>query len=226
MNFKHIFRRRMNLLLLLFAVWLALAMARAFYFSVPGRAEALQRGEESAKISGVLLAPRGRILDAKGAVLAWSERYFDLELLPGGVLTAEERNELQKLLGPDRLSDGEILCPNLTAAEFTALSSLIREKNKKMRISSRIVRMCVSRADLRRILGECAWINGELVGISGIELRYDARLRGSRGQFEVLLDRYRNWIDRSWRLVKNPRPGEDIWLQCDADHLLGQEELL
>ena len=89
----------------------------------------------------------------------------------------------------------------------------------RLKILSRLERITVNSPAVRHLLGKVEERDGVLCGISGLELEHDARLRGEPGRFEVLLDRYRHWMERSWKLLAEPLPGEDVQLNESVTEL-------
>ena len=77
-------------------------------------------------------------------------------------------------------------------------------------------RIAVNSPALRRHLGKCEIRSGAMIGVSGLELKYDAALAGRPGRFSVLLDRWRRWIPASWQLLEPPRAGSDVTVDLDA----------
>ncbi len=212
--------RRLIILFGFFGVWLAVALSRSVHFAVEGVIKkALEIEAQFAVQEGALAPPRGRIVDCNNVPLAWTERYFDLYWIAGDGEEAdpEEWNLLREILPEVQLPEihgaeaRQLLRRRLAVSEVLKLETLVKNSGH-LKIVSRLERIAVNSTALRRILGEVEECGGVLCGISGIEEKYDTRLRGKPGRFRVLLDRYHNWIERSWELVEEPIPGEDVKL--------------
>lgn len=210
----------------LLLVWAAAALLRAVWLAGPRSAEYIAQGEKMARFHGTLPAMRGRILDRAGRTLVWSERYFDLYLtLPDGMKPEDEtfdavRETVKDLKIPEAGTGTPVLLKrDLAPAELLALEPVVKN-NRAFRIESRVERIAVSNPAARSRLGTVKREDGELVGASGLEAEFDARLRGRPGRFEVMLDRRRNWIAGSWKLLEEPAPGEDIRLDVTLETLM------
>ena len=219
-------RIRAAVFFLLLLVWAAAALVRAMWLAGPRSAEYIAQGEKMARFHGMLPAMRGRILDRAGRTLAWSERYFDLYLtLPEGSEPEEEIFEaVRRAIGEQAFPKTGTGMPmllkrDLSPAELLALEPAVKN-SRAFRIRSRVERIAVSNPAARSRLGTVRNENGELVGASGLEAEFDARLRGRAGRFEVMLDRRRNWISGSWKLLAEPVPGEDVRLDVTLETLM------
>ncbi len=216
---------RTGVLFFFLFLWMLLALGRAYYLAGPGRAKAVAEGERLARAEGRIPAARGRILDRNGVLLAWSERYFDLqsrEELPEKAVT-----ELLRIVPDIRYGKSHtgVLKRGLSPDQLVALEGVIRSY-PGLRIVSRWERIAISTPAIRRHLGKVEKHGGELVGISGLEQQYDARLQGRAGAYRVLLDRYRNWIPDSWELTQRPQAGDDVQLPYTVLELEEREEEL
>lgn len=224
--------RRFAVLLAFLGCWLAVVSARAFFLAGPGRAEAVRRGEEAARYEGVIPPPRGRIVDCGNVPLAWTERYFDLVWIgaEGEVPDDAEWQSLSEILPglrrfPAAGQAGEeprLICRKLAVSELLKLEPLVK-RDPRLKIVSRLERITVGSPAVRRKLGAVEEIDGLLRGVSGLELEYDALLRGRPGRFRVMLDRCRNWIERSWELLEEPLPGQDVKLSESVAMLEAEE---
>ncbi len=171
--------------------------------------------------TGKLAAIRGRIYDQKDQLLVWSERCYDLVLQPGAV-DDEIRKKIQldlhkKMNLPLEKYSFEnnyplVLKYNLTAAELCAADELSR-KYRHLSVELRWERRI---ADSSFDCGEVRQINGMEVGISGLEKKFDKLLRGTPGEFTVMLDRHGNWMNSTFQITVPPRRGEDIFLEEDS----------
>lgn len=217
--------RRSAILFAVLALWALAALVRGFWLAGPASGHYIREGEKQARSYGRIPAPRGRILDSRGVPLAWSERYFDLFWqgrageVPGEEILIQLRAIVPDAAAPSAESNGrELLRRGLSPDQIRQLESLVKSGNG-FRIVPRWERITVSSRWIRRRVGAVELRGGELVGVSGLELEFDALLRGRAGEFRVLLDRYRNWIPESWELLRPPEPGRDIKLNFEAEML-------
>ena len=152
-------------------------------------------------------ASRGRILDAAGVALAWSEHFYDLKST-ARALSDEETAALKKLF-PEMKTDGEYLRRNLTPGEVMGLEELIRS-GVRVRIVARNERIVIDSPEVRRLVGEVRLESGKFRGISGWEKEFDDELSGSPGRMNVMLDRNRNWIHSTVRVIRPMVEGRDV----------------
>lgn len=212
--------RRIFALSVLFAIWALIALGRAWYIAGPGRARFIAAGEKMARRRVVIPAVRGRILDANGVCLVWSERFYDLQSLTpeGDCLSDEELEELKKAL-PEIDDEGRILRRNLSPEELLRLETPLKS-GIRARIVSRDERIAVAYPEIRQAAGELRFRDGCWRGASGWEAEFDAELSGSPGSLTVMLDRSRNWIPSSVRVQRQPVPGRDVRLKWSLDELI------
>ncbi|MBP5530534.1 MAG: hypothetical protein J6Y54_00700 [Lentisphaeria bacterium] len=204
--FASIFRSRIGLLALFFAAWMLLAVGRAWYIAVPGRAIYVAAGEKMARRTVKIPAPRGRILDAGGRALVWSEHFYDLvSAVPGsGRLDVDELVALNKVI-PDMASEDKTLRRNLTPGEVMGLEELIRS-GVRVRIVGRNERIAIDSPVVKRLA-------------PGWEKTYDRELAGASGRMSVMLDRKGNWIRHSVKLISPTIRGSDVRLEQTLSEL-------
>ena len=195
----NLLRSRLGVLALFFAVWMLLAVGRAWYVAVPGRNRYVAAGEKMARRTVTIPAPRGRILDAVGRELVWSERFFDLEsAVPGGgELTCGEFAALDKVI-PDVTREGKVLRRNLSSGEVMGLEELIRS-GVRVRIVGRNERIAIDSPTVKLLA-------------PGWERTYDRELAGASGRMSVMLDRKGNWIRQSVKVLSPMVRGKDVRL--------------
>ena len=207
-----IVRGRVVILAVLFALWLLPALGRAWYVAVPGRGKYIAFGENMARRTVTIPAVRGRILDADGVALAWSEHFYDLEsTAPGGRLGDDELAALKKVI-PNMSSKGKKLRRNLTPGEVMSLEELIRS-GVRVKISVRNERIVIDSPEIRRRVGAVRMENGVMRGVSGWEKEFDRELAGSSGRMSVMLDSEHNWIRSSVKVLKPMVKGGDVRLK-------------
>ena len=207
-----IVRRRVTVLAVLFALWLLPALGRAWYIAMPGRDKYIAVGENMARRTVIIPAVRGRILDADGVALAWSEHFYDLETTAtGSAPDAEELAALRKVI-PDLKPDGRVLRRNLTPGEVMGLEELIRS-GARVKIVARNERIVIDSPEIRRRVGVVRRETGVTRGMSGWEKEFDRELAGSPGRISVMLDRDRNWIRSSVKVLSPMTKGRDVRLK-------------
>ena len=212
-GFSAMFRRRTLMLCVFFALWALAAVLRTWYIAGPGRDRFIAVGERTARRTFLLPAPRGGILDSQGVRLVWSERFYDLvALLPEGeTLTGEELAVLAAAV-PGVSRDSGVLLRGLAPGEVLALEKPLRSGAVRARIVPRDERMMIDSPAVRRLAGEVVRRDGVWRGVSGWEAKFDDELAGTPGSFTVLLDRRRNWIPATLRMLESPEPGRDVML--------------
>lgn len=207
-----IVRRRIAILAVLFALWLLPALGRAWYVAAPGRDKYLAFGENMARRTVTIPAVRGRILDADGVVLAWSEHFYDLESAVSGSELADEEIAALKKVIPDMAPKGKKLRRNLTPGEVMGLEELIRS-GVRVKIVARNERIVIDSPAIRRRVGAVRMENGVMRGVSGWEKEFDRELCGTPGRISVMLDRENNWIRSSVKVLKPMTRGGDVRLK-------------
>lgn len=203
-------RRRIGAVAAVFAALLLLALGRAWYIAIPGRGKYIAAGEEMARREVAIPAFRGSIIDADGVALAWSEHFYDLvSIAPARLpLTNEEVAELKKVI-PGMDVAGKTLKRNLSPGEVMSLEELIRS-GVRVRIIARNERIVIDSPEVRRRVGQVRSVSGTLRGVSGWEKEFDRELSGSPGRMSVMLDRNRNWIRSSVKVLTPMTEGRDI----------------
>lgn len=225
MGLNHFPERRRKLMLLLFC-WLLVALAVNFMIAGPNQARYLNIGRKIARQEGEYYLPRARLLDRGGTPLAWSEKYFDLLwLTPSRPCPPELRRQLERILDstPNFLlppNPGEetevVIYRNATADQLLQLDPLL-QVTPQLNVRPRVERRRIELPEHYRLIGETKWQNGHLIGVSGAEQRFDRKLSGIPGRYEVMLDRHRNWIYDTWKITREPVPGSDVVLDLDLD---------
>lgn len=211
-----LFRKRCFLISVGAAIWLLTALSFHFLAVGPRRSDFLRQGREIALTRGDYHLPRGRLLSSDGTPLAWSEKYFDLYWQGDALPSPEQEAELRLILGGDLsrevANDGSrILRRDLSPGLLETLDKCIG-RNPSLVIHPRLERVAVNLAGIRPKLGEVVLENGRQIGVSGLEKEYDAILAGKPGRYEVMLDRYRNWIESTLLLTTPAEAGRDVKL--------------
>ena len=218
MGEQELFHARSRAATMMFFVFFSCIALRALQLAVISREHFLRAGEKIAQKRGPIAARRGCIMDKNKVPLVWNERHFELwtTLSPGADLTQNQRRTLQKIFPAETLpilpGNAAPLRFRLTAKEVEQIEPLIR-RGFPLKIRSKTTRVTVDSPKIRTLAGIVK--NG--TGISGWELRYDFRLRGQDGEYQVMLDRRRKWIDATWHMTKAPVPGEDVVLPVELE---------
>jgi cell division protein FtsI/penicillin-binding protein 2 len=203
-----IFDYRFKVLVSLFLLWGVIILARTFYLSVIKRDDILFLAHKIAKVNGNLPSSRGRILTKDGKVLVYSKSYFNLLLQADDViLSIEEEYKIEKIIGPFNIDDSLILKKNLSVKEINKLEEVIKS-GIPVKIKIFTQRVYHPSKAVEYFAGK----QNNNIGISGWEKEYDDTLKGSNGQFTVLLDRRRNWIASTFKIFKNRISGKDVTL--------------
>ena len=228
------FRFRSAVLLTFFVIWATIAACTLYRRTVTESEKLAERSETFARKKGVLPAARGRILDADGVPLAWTELHFSLYLhkSPNGVsrnleLFLQDRFQLNKIPDFSPEQESQLLLDNMHATSETDLATLlaIPEKYPQLEVRTRHKRIRVDYPQVVMLLGECAEDEfGVSHGISGWEKEYEKQLCGKAGTFSVLLDRNGKWMPGTVKMLTMPVAGEDVKLEKSLAALIGKEE--
>jgi cell division protein FtsI (penicillin-binding protein 3) len=216
-------RKRTVILTLFFFLWFIGLTLRLIQLQVIDHAQFRLAVTNQNQSKQDIYPERGEILDRRGKVLARSLPAPTVVLFLGvnepapdayakvlrlnGVLNLSER-ELQKIKNQIDHQDGFIYIKRkISQAAADQISRLhiegigFKEENKR----------CYPLGTLAaHILGGVGVDNK---GLSGLELQYDARLRGSEGQSIMLRDAKKR--PYHWEIIKEPVPGEDLILTID-----------
>lgn len=223
---------RLYALMFFFLLAFGLLALRAWHLQVLEHERYALRSQGNYLKTEGIPAPRGRILDRKGRVIAQDRLVVDL-VYEGGEVAFKERllpllglKELPKVQGPTVLKAGvpEHLLPTL--AEITA-------GQKNLKLVERIERSYpnpISGPVLGYVLQANAeqvkrgYSPDEQVGQAGLEAALEAYLRGKRGvkavEVNVRGERLRETI------LEEPTPGQDVVLTLDLDLQRAAEKAL
>jgi len=212
------------LLLVIYAV-LGLYTARLFQLQVIRYEKYATRSQGNYLRTETLLAPRGRIFDRNGKMIAGNRLTVDL-VYSGGEILFKER--ILRLLGlkelPEVGREPVTLKANLpedlvlTLAELTAgqdnLQLVERLERTYPRPISGPVLGYVLFANKREVEGE-GYDPRELVGRTGLEAALEKYLRGQRGQRVVEKNVRGERV--SEQITKEPVAGQDVYLTIDLE---------
>ena len=107
--------------------------------------------------------------------------------------------------------------------EVIALEPLLL-KGAPLKIVVRQERLTCDSDTVRRLAGKVALRNGIQCGISGWELENELLLRGIPGKFSILLDRFGNFMPKSFKLASPPSNGKDLKLKESLEELEQQSQ--
>ena len=219
-------RQRFGLLVTFLGALFFVAVVRMFFLATADLTDGIAEGAEGASWEyNVIPALRGRILDATGTPLAWSERTFDL---------AYERPEDPNSIAPDLYALKEVVSidieplllkvnrsnqkqivikKSLSPAEIERLDSKLRPTTGVFRVQQEFVRHTVSaNPTVKKLIGE-TWQNGrKQVGTSGFEKKFNIELTGTDGYYRVLVDKDGNWVPGTWEQLRKPQEGFDKYV--------------
>lgn len=215
--------RRAGWIVLAFLLWAVVLVLRLAQLMVLDRDRYLHEMERESWREFVVPAPRGRILDRNGVPLAWSERQFRLVYRVPETVAAivgdfgAFRGRFPGVPLPQAesllVAAGEEVrvIPRLDSPMAARVTADLPEPSR-FRVESHFVRKYYPNARLQRRLGRVSEFEGELVGASGEERRYDHRLRGVAGRYRVMVDKNGAWIPSTWEKLRDLRPGYDVHL--------------
>lgn len=213
---------RFSMILILFAAAFICCAVKGCRLAGPDREKILAKGEKIARIWRRLPAKRGSILDKNGKVLVWSELYCDLHYNNSGEyeLSEDEQHALIELFGKLDFSvpPSTPLRRHLRPDELIALESLL-QKGAPLRIVTRQERLVCNSEAVRFLAGKVELRDGVQCGVSGWELQNELLLRGIPGRYSVLLDRFGNYMPKSFKLGAPPSDGRDLHLPETLEEL-------
>ena len=214
-------KNRFNIILSAALIWAGLISIRLFYFTVSKRDAAFTKMNTESLEKGRIKAMRGRILSSEGEILAYSKRISTLNLktdissnmLNGLVEILEKelglsRRQLLMKLSNANGKSSVVIADNLLAKEIEELSKYF-SKNSDVFIKMNFERVYNARS---KKLGKTAVEDGEIVGISGFEAKYDHMLKGTDLVYEVMVDRQNQVIEKTFKEISKLKPGRDIHL--------------
>ena len=209
-DFLSAIKSRTRILCIFFTIWFLAAALRAWFIAGPGRDGFIAAGEQAARRTFYIPARRGRILDANGVRLVWSERFYDLvSTCPNGDALSGDEIRMLKTAAPEIAATGGVLFRGLDPGGLERLEEPLRS-GVRARIVVRDERIVVDSPAIRLLAGKVVSHDGGWSGASGWEKEYDAQLAGTPGKFTVMLDRHRNWIASTVKMMELPEAGRDV----------------
>ena len=231
---KRTARRRLVLVAVAFALWVAAIEARLVYLQVYQRAYWAEKAEKQQSKKIVLPAQRGDILDRNGLVLAMSIDAFAVEVNPAAITPETAAAELCIRLGDcNAFEDWARLVEQLKSADAKGKRSLIVRHRITDEQARRVNLLRMPGVELQReprrwypnrelaanVLGV---VGSENNGLEGVEKTYDKYLQGTPG--DAL--RERDGYGMVFSAVGTPPvPGKTLELTLDAalQHITEQE---
>lgn len=195
------------------------------------------------------IAPRGRIYDRNGKIVAESKIVYDLYILPYQLKDPARVFGFLKNLGLTTKGTEDIYWnkkylpyqPVLVKKNISIREISFIEENREtlpgLMISSRIIRTYPYGKIMSHVLGYVGEINsaeldnlknygykiGDIIGMAGIERYYDQYLKGINGGQPLEVDPLGNPVRKLNDM--DPIPGADIFLTIDLDFQKYAEEL-
>ena len=221
------FRVRTAFILVLLTAWAVCAMVKLYFHSVRDRDVLLKKARLLAWREADLPAPRGKILDRDGVVLARDVFRCDLvlESLPEQQPRRDHLLRVIRKYYPDfQPGDPAQGCPAVLKADLPAdeIELCIQrfKRYPEVRTVGRFERKFAPDPEIREIIGQTALNDRrERVGISGLEQRHDLALSGKTGRLTVMLDRNGSWVYETLRITRQPESGRDLKLDLSLAEL-------
>ena len=214
------FRFRTAFILVLLTAWAVCAGTKLYIHSVRDRDILLKKTRLLAWREADLPAPRGKILDRDGVILAQDVFRCDLvlESLPDQQARRQQLLRTIRKHFPDFPADAPpencpaVLKANLPADEIELCIRRFRGY-PEIRTVGRFERKFSPSPEIREIIGQTALNDRrERVGISGLEQTHDLLLSGKTGRLSVMLDRNGGWVYDTLRVTRQPESGRDLRL--------------
>lgn len=226
----HIRKRVFSLLLILFALFILLAV-RTGYLTIFRSEELTGRGVRQWTREGTVYARRGDILDSRGDVLVTSTTAYIVSADPRKI---DDPETFAQILAPvldmseerimEKISDKSKSSVTLKRQVSRETADVLRqmgltgdEKTKKA------VSALLYDEDVRRLYRKGVFLvqvlgltNIDGVGQSGLELQYETLLRGTPGKSIRTVDAHSNPIYDSGNLYIEPQDGCSVVLTIDS----------
>lgn len=214
-------KNRFNIILSVALIWAGFLSVRLFYFSIIKREHSFTQMQSESQEKGRIRAMRGRILSADGDLLAYTQRITALHIRSN--ISSNQLNSLveilEKEMGISRRKvlvklanagqeESVVIADNLNADFITRFSKYFT-RNSAVFLKMNFKRVYNSKS---RKIGAVESIDGQLIGISGFEKKYDQLLKGQDLIYEVMVDRQNRVIEKTYTEVSKMTPGRDIHL--------------
>ena len=214
-------RNRFNIVLSVVLIWAVLLTVRLFYFSVIDREDSFSQMASESLEKGRIRAMRGRILSADGDVLAYSRRKTSLHIKAD--INGSRLNSLVEILEKEmKLPRRKILMKLANSRKTTSVEIAADLKpdqidrfgryftrNSSVFLKTSFERVYTSKS---KKIGRTVVEDGQLLGVSGYEEKYNNLLQGKDFIYEAMVDRQNKIIDKTFREISKMVPGRDIHL--------------
>lgn len=212
------------LIFILLCLWGLGAVFYVYKYSVMQRKILLKEARRIAWRESSIPAKRGSILDSNGKVLAHDEFRIALILESWGkpAKNSAFRKTLKKFdenYNPDpaKMTFPAVIKENLSPEEIVYCRKIFRSY-PEVRVTGYFQR--IVHPDAVEFVGRTAKNEREeTVGISGLEQKYDLELSGRPGRLSVMLDKRKNWIPDTLRILRQPQNGQDYKLSQSIEEL-------
>ena len=210
------FKNRTVQVALFFGLWAFILFARLSSLMLFSQTDVQEEMREQIVRTYTFPARRGRIILEGEGQIGWSTRHVDL-YLHRSAKTKSVLAELDSFFSIDtaklaeRLeSDNKVLIfKDMTSEQFDRIFPMI--SYAPLELVSQF-RRHHKRAYSRK-LGEVRMMAGEERGLRGAERKFDRTLRGRSLVYQVLVDRYGNWMEGSYREVQSMEIGHDVFVK-------------
>lgn len=218
------FRLRMAAFMLTCLMALLLGLGgRLWYINIALRDPLIKRAEEQRRSATVVPARRGMVMDRKGRVVASTEFLSDVFVDPTRIKDIEAL--AQKLAPPLNLTAERITARirERSSSQYVVLATRVDEITEKavrelnepaVGLDSRPVRTYPLGTSMAHVLG---WVGRDGGGMEGVELQFDAHLRGTPGRRATIRDVRRRGIMPADEEAVPPVDGGHVVLTIDAE---------
>ncbi len=196
---------------------------KLWYINTAMREKLISRAEEQRRSASVIPARRGMIMDRKGRVVAATEFLSDVFVDPSRVKDVDAL--AQKLAPPLNLPADRIAAKirQREKSQFVVLATRVDEitesavraiNDPAVGLDSHPVRTYPLGSSMAHVLG---WVGRDGSGMEGVELQYDAQLRGTPGRRATIRDVHRRGIMPADEGDVAPKDGGHVVLTVDAE---------
>ena len=214
-------------LLIIFLSWyLILLLAHSFILQSNPEQENSYKKSLSLK-ENIIPGFRGSIIDSNGKKIVWTKISYNLYLTPPKNIYIKKEiiTSLKKIFPKLKQNYNHIKKTVLITAELTPqhVKKLLPIINNFSELFiKKIYKREYSSLKVKEAIGEVKLKNGELIGISGYEKKYDKLLRGKPGKYSVRTNSKKEWINNNIKFDILPQKGEDIILKISEEELIQQ----
>ncbi|MCM8535663.1 MAG: hypothetical protein NE334_06990 [Lentisphaeraceae bacterium] len=215
--------KRFRIITTIAILWATVLAVRLFYFSIINRETSLDKMESEGVERRTLRAMRGRILSADGQVLVESIRKSSLILshrvqshqLSGflSILAKEmgfKRRDIMIKVGRTKDNKDIILKESMSLEDVKKFSQVFGV-NPILFIKMSFERKVLTKKYKSKI-GQVRKVDGQFVGVSGFEEKYDASLKGQDLIYEAMVDKRGKLIPETFSEIQKLISGKDVFL--------------